>query len=58
MKIIHIKKPGGLRSDNPWVVVEENQGHELQVEDDVDAPLGWLWDRDYRSGRPIFTEPQ
>lgn len=56
MKTVFVAKDGGLKSNSPWIVVEN--GYALQVEDDVEAPLGWLWDGDYRSTRPTFSEPE
>lgn len=56
MKVVHVQKIGGLRSNGPWVVADK--GPELRVEDDIDAPLGWIWNKDYRSGRPEFTKPE
>jgi hypothetical protein len=55
MKTIYVKK-GPLGMAGPWLVSKD--GHPLEVEDDVKAPIGSVWDGDYRSGRPTFTKPR
>lgn len=67
MKTVHLAKrlvrihdldhPRSGEKDKLWAVVADSL-IKIEIEDDIEVQLGWVWDGDYRSGRPTFSRAQ
>lgn len=60
MKTIYLTKGPpvpGTNGGRHWLVTDAITTTSLEIADDIDAPIGSIWDGDYRSGRPTFNDP-
>jgi hypothetical protein len=42
--------------NRPWVVSVDPTDTKLEIDDDITAPPGWIWEGDYSTSRPTFRE--
>lgn len=52
MKTVYLEKLNGQ-----WLASPHETPFSIEVEDNIKAPAGSIWNGDYKSGRPKFKKP-